>query len=180
MWGKVLPLFSDSFGGYKDEVCFSPLSLVLWAMCYKQEIWRGLIKWLFVSSTLFLLSTERVTFGTCSSSLPFVQDSAICCFCQAAAALPYCCNSGWSAPMPARWGNSILYTALSPSRLTQWSSMLPLWEFGLSPHSHSQPLFLAQPPLAEISAPLGCWHVGMLSHPCSHHLFLAHPLLTES
>jgi hypothetical protein len=40
-----------------------------------------------------------------------------CCFHQAATALSFSCNSVWSAPPLARWGNSVLNTALCPTRL---------------------------------------------------------------
>jgi hypothetical protein len=41
------------------------------------------------------------------------------CFCQAVAALPYCCNSSWLAPPQAKWGNSVLSTTLNSTGLAQ-------------------------------------------------------------
>jgi hypothetical protein len=37
--------------------------------------------------------------------------------------LQYSCNSGWSAPPSSRWGNSVLCTTHSPTRLAQQSAM---------------------------------------------------------
>jgi hypothetical protein len=64
----------------------------------------------------------------------FMQSGQICCcFHQAPDALSYSCSSAWSAPALARWDSSVLSIALSPWRLTQWSTMAQLWKVGLSP-----------------------------------------------
>jgi hypothetical protein len=77
----------------------------------------------------------RLQLGPEVTHCQFVQSGQVCCcLCQAAAMLPYSCNSVWSAPLLARWGSSVLSTVLSPSRLAQPSTTVPLWEVGLSPH----------------------------------------------
>jgi hypothetical protein len=73
-----------------------------------------------------------------------------CCFHQVTAALPYSCNSGWSAPSQVRWVNSVLCTALSPIRLVQ-QFVMPLLQ-----------------------------NIGLLYHPFSRHMFLTPPLLNDS
>jgi hypothetical protein len=85
----------------------------------------------------------------------------MCWFCQAAAVLPYSCNSVWSAPPPARWGNSVLSTALSLRKLAQQFSIPLLWEADLLHHC-SQILLPVPPSLVEI--------FGSLLHPCSPRL----------
>jgi hypothetical protein len=84
----------------------------------------------------------------------FVQGGPICCSCQEAAVMPYCCNSGWKTPPLARWGNSVFeLSSLSSRRLAQWSAMPLLWEVGLSPHPWSQLLFCTLHPLSKSSSP---------------------------
>jgi hypothetical protein len=104
--------------------------LVLWAIHCKP--WSGLFRWL-VNSIWFLLSIGKVAIRPEVTHCQFIQDGQIRCFHQAAAALPYSCNSGWSAPPPARRGNSVLSTTLSPRRLTQGSTMALLWEVSSPP-----------------------------------------------
>jgi hypothetical protein len=110
-----------------------------------------------------------------------VQDGLICCyFRQAAAALPCCYNSGWSAPSSARWYSSVLCIAVHPTTPL-------LWKVGLLPHPCFQPFYLALPPLTEISAPgrSACCPTPTLSACCLPHLhllrvqLLAAPLFSE-
>jgi hypothetical protein len=109
----------------------------------------------------------------------FAQGGLIyCCFCLAEAVLPYSCNSGWSAPPPARWESSVLSITLSPKRLAQWSTIAPLCEFGLLPHSHSQTLCLTSLPCSLIIPLL--WEFGLLPQPCSQVLFLVTPSFADS
>jgi hypothetical protein len=90
-----------------------------------------------------------------------------CCFHQGLAVLPFSCNSIWSAPPPARWGNSVLNTALVPQYQLQDPPSAPLWEVGLLPHPCSQPLCLSRPLLCASSScgRLTCHPI--LPPPCS-------------
>jgi hypothetical protein len=73
-----------------------------------------------------------------------MQDGqSCCCFHQVAAALPFSCSSFWSAPPPARWGNSVLDAALCPRDQLQDLPPALLWEVGLSLHPCSQSLFFS-------------------------------------
>jgi hypothetical protein len=71
--------------------------------------------------------------------------------------LPYSCNCGWSAPLPARWGSSVLITVLSPPKLAQSTTDL-LWVVGLSTHPCPQSLLLV---------PFNSLRVWLLASPCS-------------
>jgi hypothetical protein len=99
-----------------------------------------------------------------------------CCLLQMAAVLPYYCNSIWSVPPPARWGHSVLSTTVSPTRLAQESPTFPLWDVGLSPQSHCQPLGFTMPLLTGSSAPLGGW----LSTPLLLSAFVPYPAFVHS
>jgi hypothetical protein len=75
--------------------------------------------WL-MSIIWFILYTQcRLQLQPEVTHFQFVQGGAICCFCQAAAVLHYCCNSVWSATFSTRWGCSVLSTAFSPRRVAQ-------------------------------------------------------------
>jgi hypothetical protein len=54
------------------------------------------------------------------------QSGQSSCFHQAAAALPYSCNSVWWSLPPARCGNSILSTSLTLTRPAQGSTTGPI------------------------------------------------------
>jgi hypothetical protein len=69
----------------------------------------------------------------------------------------------WSAPLPARWGNSILNTVLSPMRQAHQSTMALLWEVGLSPHPT---LSLCASHCLFLMIVLLLWEVGLSPHPC--------------
>jgi hypothetical protein len=79
-----------------------------------------------------------------------------CCFYQVATALPFSCNSVWLAPPPARWGHSFVILPSVPWDQLRDSPLAPLWEVGLLPHPHSQPLCLSWP-LLSASGSLGGW-----------------------
>jgi hypothetical protein len=102
--------------------------LVFWARCgrvlpFLLNSFVGETAEGFVSSIWFLLSKGRLQLGPVVAPFQIVQGGQPSCFCQVAATLPYCCNFGWSAPPPARWGNSVLGTTLSPTRLAQWPAI---------------------------------------------------------
>jgi hypothetical protein len=125
----------------------------------------GALKWSLQVTGLWAVfgsycSQGRLQLGPEVNHCQFVQGGQIhCCFCQEAAVLPYSCNSGCSAPPPARWGNSVLNSALRPMRLTQWSTMALLlggW--------------LVTPPLLSAFVTFHVfvhWELSKLSHPCS-------------
>jgi hypothetical protein len=69
--------------------------------------------WL-VSSIWFLCPQVKLQLGSELKHYQLVHGGPICCFCHIIAALPYSCNYVWSAPPPARWGNSVLSTAPYP------------------------------------------------------------------
>jgi hypothetical protein len=63
------------------------------------------------------------------------------------------------APPPARWGNSVLSTALSPIRPAQGSTTGPYFVGLLVSPPLSQPLCFVSPLLGASLAPLGGWLV---------------------
>jgi hypothetical protein len=108
----------------------------------------------------------------------FVQSSEICCyFHQVAAALPYHCNSVWSAPSSGRWGNSVLGITFRPTRLAQGSITALPWKVGLLPYPHSQSLCLT--PLLLLLVQL-FWEVDLLPQPHSQPLLLVPSFFAES
>jgi hypothetical protein len=72
--------------------------------------------------------------------------------------LQYSCNSVWSASSPARRGNSVLSTAISPMRLAQWFTTPTLGDWLVAPIC-SQSRCLALPLLVDSLVPLGGWLV---------------------
>jgi hypothetical protein len=136
----------------------------------------------------FFHSKGRLQLGPEVTQCQFVQGGLFCCcFYKVAAALPYHCNCVWSVPPTARWCNSVLNTALIPTRLAKQYTMALLWEVGLSPHLHSQPLYLTPSLLSDSSAPLGSWFLtpaGLRTSLCSlfhlslwEFISLPHPFL---
>jgi hypothetical protein len=57
--------------------------------------------------------------------------------------LPFNCSSVWLAPLPAKWGNSVLNAALCPRGQLHNLPPALLWEVGLSPHPCSQTLYFS-------------------------------------
>jgi hypothetical protein len=105
-----------------------------------------------------------------------MQGGQSCCSHQAAAALLFSCSSVWSAPLPARWSNSVLNAALC-QRSAQGSTSCPaLGVWPITPTLLSAFVFFL------ISA--GClqllWEVGLLAHPYSQPLLLYPCWATES
>jgi hypothetical protein len=102
----------------------------------------------------------KLQLGTEVTYQQFMQGGQNCCFHQAAAALPYSCNSVCSAP-PARWGNSVSSIALCPTWPAPGCTTCPAlggWLF-------------VPPPLLPLSP---------LPIPCSQPLWLSWPLLSVS
>jgi hypothetical protein len=118
--------------------------------------------WL-VSTIVSTCPQSKLQLGAEITHCLFVQGGQnCCCFHQVAAALPYSCNSAWLLPLPALWGNSVLNTALCPTRpalgsttcptLGSWLIASPLlsafvsfhslriqhWEFSSLPHPLGQ------------------------------------------
>jgi hypothetical protein len=58
-----------------------------------------------------------------------------CCFCQAAAAFSYSCNSVWSNPLPARFSFENCPQSHETSSAIHHG---PIWVVGFSPHICSQ------------------------------------------
>jgi hypothetical protein len=152
-WGTVLPLLLDTLGRSWLEGFF-PAFLGLMGHLLQPG-------WL-ESSIWFLRPQGSLQLGPVIAHYWFVQGGPICCFRQVAAALPYICNSGWSAPPPVRWGDSVLCIALSPRRLAQQSATTPLGGCLISPAWLSAFLFLALPCLFSAS-----WEFNSLLHPQS-------------
>jgi hypothetical protein len=93
----------------------------------------------------------------------FVQGGqSCCCFHQVAAVLPFSCNSVWSASPSARWGNSVLNTALCPMRSALGCTTYPAWGGGLVT---SPPLSAFVPLLTFAGCQWLLWEVSLLPHP---------------
>jgi hypothetical protein len=87
-----------------------------------------------------------------------MQGGQSCCFQQAAAMLSFSCISVWSAPPPARWGNSVLNPALCPRDQIQDPPPALTWEIGLSSQPHFSLCAFADLCWVLV-APLGGWFV---------------------
>jgi hypothetical protein len=99
-----------------------------------------------------------------------------CCLYQATVALLYSCNCLWSAPLPARWGNSVLSTALILTKLAQTASTSPALRGWLIIPPPFSEFCLTSLLLSASSAALGGWLIAppLLSFseslaPCSTH-----------
>jgi hypothetical protein len=127
----------------------------------------GALQWFHQMGCLWALSGSfcpqgSLPLGPMMPHYQFVQGGQICCFFQAAAELLYTWNSGWSASLPARWDNSVLFTAHS-SRISSvicYALALEVWLVTPSPLStfvpHPAPtcwaLLLAPPSFSEVGS----------------------------
>jgi hypothetical protein len=113
-WGGCCPFLLDRLvweDGWSFFPCF-PWSYGLSITSRSSEVVSS-DDWLVISN--WFLQQGRLQLGPEVTHYRFVQGGLMCyCFHQAAAVLPYSCNSVWSAPPPTRWGNSILSTASVP------------------------------------------------------------------
>jgi hypothetical protein len=146
-----LPFLSDRIGGSQLGGFYScyPWSDGLAGVGRSFEVFSS-ESWL-LSSSSFLLPSRQLS--SVIAHYRFVQDGQIrCIFCQAAAESLYSHKSGWPAPPPKRWCNSVLCPAHSPRRLAQWFATLPLREIGFSPYPVHRLWLLTPHPLSEIGS----------------------------
>jgi hypothetical protein len=102
--------------------------------------------WL-VSSIWFLLSTEQVATGTWGNSLSLYKGPDLFLFSPGSSCIALQLQLWLVSSSPS---NSILSITISPTRLSQPSTMAPLWEVDLLPHPCFQPLWIFLPSFTEI------------------------------
>jgi hypothetical protein len=105
----------------------------------------------FVSS-IFSIYTQGKLKMESEVSLPVCAGWSELLFSPGAAALPISCNSAWSAPPPARCGNSVLNTAICVTGSAPGSTTCPASGGCLLPHPCAQLLCLSQPLLSASSS----------------------------
>jgi hypothetical protein len=150
---------------------FFPLSLVLWVVHYRLELWSSLTRWLACEQYL----APSVHKAGCNWDLSWLTTS----FCKVVLSVVFArqqlCSPasatlfGYLLP-PARWGNLVLSTAISSMGLDQQPYMPPFWEVGFFAQPYSESLFLSLLSFAKSSAPCptpvlwGCFSVPTFLH----------------
>jgi hypothetical protein len=135
VWRRVLPILSESLGevNWRDFFLFPALLILLQERALK---WSHQMTGLWAIFASFY-PQRRLQLG------PVILTTNLCTMVRSVVVFTKqplrCCSFSfiWSAPPPAGGGNSVLCTALSPTRLAQQSATPMLWKVGLFLQPHS-------------------------------------------